>query len=94
LLEQVMQRLQRDFDESTEGPPFEVLKGFLLGEAGSVSYAELAEQHRLTEGALKMRVQRLRLRYQRLLRQEIAHTVAKPEEVEDEIRHLFSVVSK
>jgi hypothetical protein len=40
-----------------------------------------------------MKVQRLRQAYQRLLRDEIAQTVADPAEAEDEIRHLFSVVS-
>jgi len=94
LLERVMQRLQHDWDASGKGPPFEALKCFLLGEGRSISYGELAAQQGLSEGALKMRVQRLRQRYQRLLREEIAHTVAGPEEVEDELRHLFSVVSQ
>ncbi|MHC1763359.1 MAG: RNA polymerase sigma factor [Verrucomicrobiia bacterium] len=93
LLERVMERLQREFDASRKEPPFEVLKGFLLGEERVPSYADLAAQRGLTEGALKMRVQRLRLRYQRLLREEIAQTVASREEVEDEIRYLFSVLS-
>jgi RNA polymerase sigma-70 factor (ECF subfamily) len=93
LLERVMERVQHDFDATAKGPLFGALKSFLLGEGRSTSYADLAAQHGLSEGALKMRVQRLRLRYQRLLREEIAHTVAGAEEVEDEIRYLFSVVS-
>jgi RNA polymerase sigma-70 factor (ECF subfamily) len=93
LLERVTERLQRDFDASGESPLFEILKGFLQGEDRSASYAELALRLGLREGALKMRVQRLRLRFQRFLREEIAHTVTRPEEVEDEIRYLFSVVS-
>lgn len=93
LLERVMERLQHEFEVSEEGALFEDLKGCLLGEGRSVSYAELATRHGLSEGAVKMRVQRLRQRYQRLLRQEIAHTVARPEEIEEEIRYLFSVVS-
>ena len=93
LLERVMARLQQDFDAAGKGPLFEVLKCFLLGDSRSVSYADLAAHQGLSEGALKMKVQRLRLRYQRLLREEIAHTVARPEEVDDEIRYLFSVVS-
>jgi hypothetical protein len=47
----------------------------------------------VSEAALKMKVQRLRHRYQRLLREEIAHTVASPAEVEDEIGYLFRVLS-
>jgi DNA-directed RNA polymerase specialized sigma24 family protein len=93
LLERVMERLERDFDTAGKGPLFQALKGFLLGESRSASYADLAAQHGLSEGGLKMRVQRLRQRYQRLLREEIAHTVARPGEVDEEIRYLFSVVS-
>ena len=37
-----------------------------------------------------MAVQRLRARYREILRAEIADTVAGPEAVEEEIRHLFS----
>jgi RNA polymerase sigma-70 factor (ECF subfamily) len=37
-----------------------------------------------------MAVQRLRARYREILRAEIVDTVATPDEVEEEIRHLFS----
>ncbi len=94
LLERVMERLERGFQNSRVGPDFDTLKSFLLGEDGCAPYAALATRYGLTEAALKMRVQRLRRRYQRLLREEIAQTVGHPEEVEDEIRHLFSVVSE
>jgi hypothetical protein len=35
----------------------------------------------------------LRRRYQLLSREEIAHTVATPSDIEDELRHLISVVA-
>jgi RNA polymerase sigma factor (sigma-70 family) len=92
LLERVMERVQHEFDASGQSSLFEALKVFLLGESQGVSYADVATPQGLSEGALKKRVQRMRQRYQRLLREEIAHTVARPEEVEDEIRYLFSVV--
>ncbi len=92
LLERVMERLQHEFDASGQSSLFEALKGFLAGENQGVSYADVAAQHGLSEGALKKRVQRMRQRYERLLREEIAHTVARPEDVEDEIRYLFTVV--
>lgn len=92
LLERVMGRLENDFKGSNSGLHFETLKSFLVGEDHSTSYGALAAQHGLSEAAVKMKVQRLRRRYQRLLREEIAQTVAQPDEVEDEIRHLFKVV--
>jgi RNA polymerase sigma-70 factor (ECF subfamily) len=47
----------------------------------------------LGEGAVKVAVHRLRQRYRGLLRQEIAHTVSGPEQVEEEIRALFSALA-
>jgi RNA polymerase sigma-70 factor (ECF subfamily) len=44
----------------------------------------------MTEGAVKAAVHRLRRRYRELLREEIADTVASPEEVEGEIHYLFT----
>ena len=46
----------------------------------------------VTEPALKAVVYRLRCRYGELFREEIAHTVARPEEVVEEIRHLLAVL--
>jgi hypothetical protein len=47
----------------------------------------------MTEAAVKSAVQRLRLRHREILREEIAHTVASPEEIDEEIRHLREVLS-
>jgi RNA polymerase sigma-70 factor (ECF subfamily) len=48
----------------------------------------------MTEGSVKVVVHRLRQRYRQLLRDEIANTVTKPEEVEEEMRHLFAVLAR
>ena len=45
------------------------------------------------EAAIKVSVHRLRQRYRELLRAVIADTVDGPEEVEDELRHLFRVLA-
>jgi RNA polymerase sigma factor (sigma-70 family) len=93
LLERVLQRLDQDSADAGKAHFFEALKPFLVGESRSVSYAELAVKFGVSEAALKMKAQRLRHRYQRLLREEIAQTVASPEEVEDEINYLLRVLS-
>jgi RNA polymerase sigma-70 factor (ECF subfamily) len=41
-----------------------------------------------------MAVKRLRHRYGELLREEIANTVNEPGEVEEELRHLLTVLSR
>jgi RNA polymerase sigma-70 factor (ECF subfamily) len=65
----------------------------LLGDRGGLTYAELSPQLGLSEAALTMTVQRLRRRYRELVREEIAHTVSHPVEIEEEMRHLFQVLS-
>jgi RNA polymerase sigma-70 factor (ECF subfamily) len=55
-------------------------------------YREIAVALGTTENAVKAAVHRLRQEYGRALRQEIAHTVADPAEVDDEVRHLLAVV--
>jgi RNA polymerase sigma-70 factor (ECF subfamily) len=71
---------------------FDELKRFLIGNP-SAPYAEVAAKLGTTEAAIKMAVQRLRRRFAGVLREEIAHTVAGPEEIDDEIRCLFAAIA-
>jgi hypothetical protein len=41
-----------------------------------------------------MAVSRLRKRYRDLVREEVAHTVASPDEVDEEMRWLFKVLRR
>ena len=72
---------------------FDALKGFIWGDQATLSYAEVAPQLGLTEGAVKVAVHRLRGRYRELLRAEIAKTVATPGEVDEELQHLMAVLA-
>ena len=45
-----------------------------------------------TESAVRQASYRLRQRYRQLLREEIAHTVMAPGDIEDELRHLVAVL--
>jgi RNA polymerase sigma factor (sigma-70 family) len=93
LLEKVLGRLRREALASGQSARFEDLKGVLVGERSALSYAELAAKLNTTESAVKMSVHRLRGRYAELMREEIAQTVAAPEDIEDELRHLRQVLS-
>ena len=94
LLDQVMKRLSAEFVRDGKAEFFEALKPCLLGERTSHPYAELATKLAMTEGSVKVAVHRLRQRYRQLLRDEIANTVAQPEEIEEEMRHLFAVLAR
>ncbi|MDZ7617465.1 MAG: hypothetical protein U1E05_10700 [Patescibacteria group bacterium] len=47
----------------------------------------------MTEGAVKVAAQRLRRRYRKLLKEEIARTITDPEAMEDELGELLAVFS-
>lgn len=77
----------------TEEKRFEILKGFLLEEKGAVSYDEAAAQLGLSVSAITSAIHRMRARFRALLFEEVANTVDKPEEVEQELRHLLGALS-
>jgi RNA polymerase sigma factor (sigma-70 family) len=90
LLERAMTHLQEEYVASGRAKLFEYLQSCLGREESALPYAEIGARLNLTEAAVKMAVHRLRARYREILRAEIAHTVSSPEEVEEEIRHLFA----
>jgi RNA polymerase sigma-70 factor (ECF subfamily) len=90
LLELVLARLRQDYADAAKSELFEQISQSLSRPRGAVPYATIAANLNTTEAAIKMAVQRLRARYRELLRAEIAQTVASPQEVEEEIRHLYA----
>lgn len=93
LLEQVYARLAAEFEREGRVAQFQALRVALAGDRGAVPYAEIGRQTGLSEGAVKVAVHRLRQRYRALLRATVAETVAAPEEVEAELRHLLRVLA-
>ena len=57
------------------------------------SMAEVGARLKMTEGAVRVAVHRLRKRYRQLLRDEIAQTLADPAAVDEEMRTLFGAFS-
>jgi RNA polymerase sigma factor (sigma-70 family) len=92
LLEQVVTRLRDEYARAEKTELYEQLKDCLTVESRSAPYAELAARLKMSEGAIKVAVHRLRARYREVLREEIAQTVSSPEEVEEELRHLFTAL--
>jgi RNA polymerase sigma factor (sigma-70 family) len=90
LLERTMDRLRQEYVDTGRSKLFEFLQSCLAKDEAALPYAEIAARLKLTDAAVKMAVHRLRARYREILRQEIADTVSSPEEIEEEIRHLFS----
>jgi RNA polymerase sigma factor (sigma-70 family) len=93
LLEHVLSRLKDQYQATGNAALFDSLKQLLPDEPGAPSQADVAAQLGMTENAVRQAFHRFRRRYQLLLREEIAHTVATPSDIEDELRHLISVVA-
>jgi RNA polymerase sigma-70 factor (ECF subfamily) len=94
VLEHVFNQLKDEYQDAGNAGVFDALKQLLPDEPGAPSQADIAGQLGMTANAVRQAFHRFRHRYQTLLRQEIAHTVTSPSEVEDELRHLISVVRR
>jgi RNA polymerase sigma-70 factor (ECF subfamily) len=92
LLEQVLARLETEYQAGGSSKLFEQLKQLLSDEPDRPSQAQIARELGMTENAVKQALHRLRQRYRLLLREEIAQTVAAPGDVEDELRYFISVL--
>ncbi len=92
LLELVRARLRDEYAVEGRSDRFEIVERFLPGEESGLSYVEVARQFGMAEGTLKSDVHRFKQRYRQVLRAEIAHTVARPEDVDEELRHLLAVL--
>jgi RNA polymerase sigma factor (sigma-70 family) len=92
VLEQVMARLRDEYRSAGNVRFFEQMKKMLMDEPDRPSHAQVATEFEMTENAVKQAFYRFRQRYQTSLREEIAHTVAVPSDIEDELRYLIAVV--
>ena len=92
LLEHVLSRLRDEYRRAGNAALFDSLKQLLPDEPGALSQADVARQLGMTENAVRQAFHRFRQRYRSILREEIAHTVATPGDIEDELRHLISVL--
>jgi RNA polymerase sigma-70 factor (ECF subfamily) len=93
LLDSVMAQLEAKFTSDGKTELFTALKQTLTGSRESQPYAELSQKLGMSEAAIKVTVHRLRKRYRELLQSEIANTVSSPEEIKEEMRHLFAALS-
>jgi predicted RNA-binding Zn ribbon-like protein len=93
LLENVISKLRAEFADADKADEFDRLSTFLNRDSDSTRYETLAKEMGISSGALRMSVYRMRRRYRSLLRAEIAESVCRPEEIDDELRFLLSTLS-
>jgi RNA polymerase sigma factor (sigma-70 family) len=93
VVDQALRRLREECEGKGRLRLFEGLRDYLAAEHAEISYANLAASLGIAETAVKKQLHNLRERYRWLLRDEVAHTVADPADVNDEIRHLCAALA-
>ena len=93
LLDLTVNRLSDEFAAAGKAGDFEVLKHCLMAKRGAIEYASVVGRLGANQGTARVAVHRLRKRFCGVFRDEIAQTVAQPDEVEEEIRHLLAALS-
>lgn len=89
VIEKALANVRKEWEGATKTAEFEALKSCLLGGTPTGGYAAVAKEISSTEGAVRVAAHRLRRKFQKRLREEIAETVSDPAEVDDEIRFLL-----
>jgi RNA polymerase sigma-70 factor (ECF subfamily) len=92
LLRAVLDRLQSEWEHPERRAFFSMVQDHVTGLTPTGTLVDVARACDMTEGAVKTAVHRLRRRYRDLLREEIAHTVTEPDQVDEEIRQLFAAL--
>ena len=92
VLDRVFARLRDESQRSLNPPLLQRLNTLLSDEPDRPSQAEIAGEFGMTENAVRQAFHRLRQCYWQLLREEVAHTVATPAEIKNELRHLVAAL--
>ena len=93
VVEQALRRLREECEGKGRLRLFEGLRDHLTAERGDTSYSDLGAGLGVADTVVKKQLHNLRQRYRWLLREEVAHTVENPADVDDEIRHLCAALA-
>ena len=93
VVEHALGRLGEECERRGRRRVFDVLSSCLAAEREDVSYANFSKTLGVPDTAVKRLVHQLRKRYRSLLREEVAETVEKPEEVDNELRYLCAALA-
>jgi RNA polymerase sigma-70 factor (ECF subfamily) len=94
LLEQAFGKLRAESLAAEKGERFDRLSVFLQDGTDPGDYTQVGRELGMAANSVAAAVHRLRQRYRELVRAEIANTVASPEEVQEEMRHLFAALAQ
>jgi RNA polymerase sigma-70 factor (ECF subfamily) len=87
-------RLEKSEASAGRSEAFSRLREHVYGSGDGGPYRDIAAALEISESAVKVRIHRLRKRFGRLLREDIALTVDDSATVDDELRFLLQVLGK
>jgi RNA polymerase sigma-70 factor (ECF subfamily) len=93
VVERALRRLREECEGKDRLRLFYALSRHLTAERDEVSYANLSAALGVAETTVKKQLHIMRQRYRCLLRDEVAHTVENPADVEGEIRYLCAALA-
>jgi RNA polymerase sigma-70 factor (ECF subfamily) len=93
VLDRAMACLRAESARRKKEDIFDHLKVYLTTEKDEIPYRDMAAELNMSEGSVRVTVHRLRRHYRKLLRDEIAHTVATENQIDEEIRQLFAALT-
>jgi RNA polymerase sigma factor (sigma-70 family) len=93
VLERTMGRLEAEMADKNKQKLFDCLKVYLTTDKDVIPYQDMAAELKITEGSVRVAVHRLRRRYRKLLRDEIAQTVGGEDQIEEEMGFLFAALA-
>ncbi len=85
--------LEERAEAKGKGDVFRLLKGQITGDSEE-KLSAAAERRGQSEGAVRMKLQRLREEFRDRLRREVAETLLPEEDISEEMRYLARVHSK
>lgn len=89
-----MARLRAECEDGSKERLFGELKPYLCGGAGLPSQEEIARRLEMPVNTLRSHLSRLRARYGALLREEVARTIGRADDLEEELRHFREIVTQ
>jgi RNA polymerase sigma factor (sigma-70 family) len=92
LLDRVLSRLQQEMSAAGKADRFDSFRAYLGSSDRAAPLSVVAADLGMTETAAKVAVHRLRRRFGRLVREEVAHTVSDESQIDEEIRLLIDAL--
>jgi RNA polymerase sigma-70 factor (ECF subfamily) len=94
LLDRALARLRDAYHDAGKSAEYDALKEFLTADRGGIPYETAAAQLRISPGATRVAVHRLRKQFREIFRAEIAATVERQEDIDDELRQLLRALGR